>query len=166
MDIGRMFRHLCATRFNVRRRFPAAALRAIGEAIGQGELRHTGEIRFAVEGSLDLVALLRGMTARQRAEEVFSRLRVWDTAQNNGVLIYLLLADRMVEIVADRGVHERVGAGGWQDVCRRMEGMFGEGRFEEGVLDGVRAVSEILAREYPAAGPNPNELPDAPVVLS
>src|SRR5687767_441551 len=107
---------------SVRRAFPAHDLQAIEKAIAKSEKRHGGEIRFAVEAALDVPALLRGQSAHGRALEVFSELRVWDTEANNGVLIYLLLADRDVEIVADRGVNRRVGPQGWEAACREMEG--------------------------------------------
>ena len=96
---------------------------------------------------------------------MFAHLRVWDTEENNGVLIYLLLADRQVEIVADRGVHARAGTAGWEAICRRMEVHFRAGAFEAGVIEGIEAVSEILTREYPATGKSTNELPDQPVVM-
>jgi uncharacterized membrane protein len=96
---------------------------------------------------------------------VFSTLRVWDTEQNNGVLIYLLLADHDVEIVADRGIHARVGSESWEAVCRQMEAAFRQGDFERGVLAGIRAVSEHLRRHYPAQGPQANEVPNRPAVL-
>lgn len=166
MDMKRMLRHHAIPRWARMRPFPRAALDAIEGAIRQSETRHRGEIVFAVEPALDLPDLWRGRTAAQRAVQVFSHLRVWDTEENNGVLIYLLLADRDVEIVADRGVHRRVGADGWEAICRRMEAAFREGRFEAGVIEGVRAVADILAREYPDTGvTNPNELPNRPVVL-
>ena len=167
MDIGRIARHLLEPGHRVRRAFPARARDAIGTAIRQSEGLHRGEIRFAVEGALSLPSLMHGVTPLQRAREVFASLGVWDTAENNGVLIYLLLADRDVEIVADRGIHERVGIGGWESICREMEAEFRVGRFEEGVLRGISAVSAILAAQFPAiAGRgNPNELPDAPAIL-
>jgi uncharacterized membrane protein len=126
---------------------------------------HAGEIRFTVESALPLIPLLRGQTARARALEVFSHLRVWDTEHNNGVLIYLLLADHDVEIVADRGVHARVGGEGWEKICREMEALFRAGDFEAGVLGGIRAVSVHLVKHYPVQGKNRNELDDKPVVL-
>jgi uncharacterized membrane protein len=141
-------------------------MHAIEQAIQQSEMRHRGQIRFAVESVLDWRRLVCDESASERALEVFSRLRVWDTAENNGVLIYLLLADRDVEIVADRGVHARVGGEGWNSICRRMEQHFAAGRFEEGVKHGIQSITELLVKEYPAAGSAVNELPDQPVVLN
>lgn len=165
MNIVRLFRHLLTPPWRVRLAFPPPTLRAIETAIRDCEKTHAGEIRFAVESDLHWMALLRGQSARERAVDVFSQLRVWDTEHNNGVLIYLLLADRDVEIVADRGVHARVGAEGWEKICRDMEALFRGGNFEEGVLNGIRAVGAHLARHYPAQGKGRNELSDKPVVL-
>jgi uncharacterized membrane protein len=151
--------------WTVRRAFPARSLEAIRDAIAQSEAGHSGEIRFAVEHALDLGDLLRNRSARDRAIDVFSRLRVWDTERNNGVLIYLLLADRDVEIVADRGIHERVEAAGWEAICRQMEAAFGAGRFEAGVLEGIQAIGAHLRRHFPSTGGGENELPDRPAVL-
>jgi uncharacterized membrane protein len=145
--------------------FPPHTMRAIEAAIKESETTHFGEIRFAVEAALDPMALLQGRSARERALEVFSQLRVWDTERNNGVLIYLLLADRDVEIVADRGIHLDVGPQGWEVICREMEQAFRQGRFEQGVVEGIHAVSRHLVRYYPASGGNVNELPDKPVIL-
>ncbi len=166
MNIGRILRHLCTPHRSVQWKFPASSMRAIGEAIRLSETRHSGQIRFAVESALEVHPLFHGMSASARAGDVFAHLRIWDTEENNGVLIYLLLADRHVEIVADRGVHARTGATGWEAICRRMEVSFRAGRFEAGVLEGIEAVTEILAREYPATGKSANnELPDQPVVM-
>lgn len=151
--------------WRVRRLFPRASLNAIEAAITGCEKTHAGQIHFAVEGALHPLALWRGQAARARALEVFSQLRVWDTEHNNGVLIYLLLADHDVEIIADRGIHARVGAVEWEKLCRRMEAAFRQGQFEAGVVDGIRAVSEHLARHYPADGKGGNELADKPVLL-
>ena len=92
-------------------------------------------------------------------------MRIWDTAHNNGVLIYLLLADRDVEIVADRGIDAKVGATGWQKICSDMETDFRAGKFQGGVIKGIEAVSRQLAAHFPKSGAGPNELPDAPVVM-
>jgi uncharacterized membrane protein len=165
MNLKRVMRHLSTGRARVRRVFPARALGAIENAIRSTEARHAGQIRFAVEASLELVPLLAGQTAQQRAIDVFSRLRVWDTEHNNGVLIYLLLADRDVEIVADRGIHVRLGKEVWEAICREMEEAFRNGYFEAGVIAGIYAVGEHLSGHFPARGDKINELPDRPVVL-
>ena len=142
----------------VKRYFPRRVLADIERAIGESETAHMGEIRFAVEAALDIWPLMRGQQARERALEVFSQLRVWDTEHNSGVLIYLLLAERKVEIVADRGIHAKVGDAHWQRICRMMEEEFRQGHFEQGVLAGIGEISALLVRHFPAAGVNPNEL--------
>lgn len=165
MDAGRIARHLLTTHWRVRRAFPSATLDAIEAAIRASETRHAGQIRFAVEGALDIGPLLRGQNPRERALDVFSMLRIWDTEHNNGVLIYLLLADHAVEIVADRGVHGRVGEAEWQGICRQMEDSFRRGNYRSGVLSGIDAVTGHLMRHYPAGAGGSNELPDRPVLL-
>ncbi|MBC7779153.1 MAG: TPM domain-containing protein [Proteobacteria bacterium] len=165
MSIARSVRHLFTTPGSVRRHFAAATLDRIERAIATTEATHTGQIRFAIEGALDGRALWTDQSAAARAIEVFSQLRVWDTEHNNGVLIYLLWADHDVEIVADRGVHARVGREGWEAVCRDMETAFRAGRFEEGALAGVAAVGRLIGAHYPGDGAHSNELPDRPVVL-
>ena len=165
-SFARSWKHLTVGTWAVRRAFPQAALHAIEQATRDAEKKHPGEIRFAIEDSLPFRALWRGTTPRHRAVEVFAQLGVWDTRDNNGVLIYVLLADRQVEIVADRGV-----AGGtvpqaeWEECCRAMERHFRKGEFREGAVAGIEAVTAVLAR-YPA-GPRDagNELPDKPAVL-
>jgi uncharacterized membrane protein len=165
MDIRRIGRHLLEHRWRVRRIFPPQVLTSIEQAITAGEATHSGQVRFVVEGALDGKPLFRGQPARERALDIFSHLRIWDTAHNNGVLIYLLLADRQVEIVADRGIDARVGAAGWEKICAAMESDFSAGDFQRGVIRGIEAVSRQLAAHFPKHGASPNELPDAPVVL-
>jgi len=165
MDFARLLRHLATSTRLVHRRFPETALRAIEAAIAEGERRHEPELRFAVEAALHPRAVLRGQTPRDRAIEVFSELRVWDTEHNTGVLIYLLLADRDVEIVADRGVAVRVAIAEWESICREMETHLREGRYEAGALAGLRATSDLLARHFPPRGPGRGEQSDRPVVL-
>jgi len=165
MDMERIARHLMATRWMIRRAFPADTLIAIDRAIKASEAAHRGEIRFAVEGALHIEPLLRGQTARERAIDVFSQLRIWDTERNNGVLIYLLLADRDVEIVADRGIDAKVGPQEWERVCRQMEDAFRRADYEGGVVGGVREVTRHLAVHFPPIGDDRDELPDKPVVL-
>lgn len=165
MNLKRVMKHLSSGRATVHRVFPARALAEVERAINASEARHDGQIRFAVEAALELTPLLAGQTAQQRAVEVFSQLRVWDTEHNNGVLIYLLLADHDVEIVADRGIHARLGQPVWEAICHEMEAAFRAGHFEAGVLAGIYAVSEHLARHFPPRSGKPNEMPDSPVVL-
>ena len=165
MGMERIARHLMATRWMVNRAFPGDTLTVIDRAIKASEAAHRGEIRFAVEGALHIEPLLRGQTARERAIDVFSQLRVWDTEHNNGVLIYLLLADRDVEIVADRGIDAKVGPLEWEGICREMEAAFRQADYEGGVVGGIREVTRHLAEHFPPLGDDRNELPDKPVVL-
>ncbi len=165
MKIKRIVKHLLVTDGQVGRAFPRSSLNKIEQAIKASETAHVGEIRFAVEGALDGAPLFNGQSARDRAIDLFSQLRVWDTQHNTGVLIYLLLADRAVEIVADRGIHAKVDSQEWSKVCRQMEAAFRQSNFEGGVVSGVQAVTQHLVKHFPADGQNGNELPDKPVVL-
>ena len=162
----RWIRHLLLDHLALKRAFPRATLDAIARAVGEQEKRHRGELRVAIEGGLPLQALVAGRTGRERAVEQFTRLRVWDTDDNAGVLVYLLLADRRVEIVADRGIHALVGDTAWETICGAMQQEFAVGRFEAGVLSGLASISDLLVTHFPAKEDgNPNELPDAPVVV-
>lgn len=165
MSLRRMLRHLCFPPWRLGRVLPRRSLAAITGAIRDSERTHSGEIHFAVENALDWRRLRRGISARERALEVFSLLRVWDTERNNGVLIYLLLADRDVEIVADRGIARRVASEDWERICRGMESAFREGDFETGILAGVRRVGAHLVRHFGGADVEGNELPDRPTLL-
>jgi len=165
MGIKRIGKHLLEHRWRVRRIFTPKVLAAIEPAIKMSEAVHSGQVRFVVEGALDGKPLFRDQPARERALDIFSKLRIWDTAHNNGVLIYLLLADRQVEIVADRGIDAKVGAAGWEKICKAMEADFKTGNFEAGVIRGIGAVSLLLAAHFPKKGPGRNELPDTPVVM-
>src|SRR6266704_577726 len=161
----RLGRHFLTDHHSVRRRFSSQALKRIEDAIAVGERRHEGQVRFAVEASLPLGQILRGLEPRARALELFGQLGVWDTEHNSGVLVYVLLADKDVEIVADRGINRRVPQDTWETVCRAMEAAFKEGRFEDGAVDGITAIGELLAQHFPRSAPGPNELPDQPIVL-
>lgn len=165
MGVARIGRHLLANRARVRKTFPPASLRRIGAAITASEVRHSGQIRFVVEGALDGAPLFRQQTASARALDVFALMRIWDTEHNNSVLIYLLLADRDVEIVADRGIDRHVGKAGWEAICTTMERAFRKGDYEAGVLGGIEAVTQHLTTCFPREGAQLNELPDAPVVM-
>ena len=166
MDLGRILRHLATSRAGTRRRFSAEAMKRIEDGIAAAELRTSGEIRFMIESSLDLSGLWADVTPRDRALQTFSDLHLWNTEGRNGVLIYVLMADRDVEIVADRGAARRIGQEDWEGVCRLMEAHFREKRFDEGALAGVEAVGRLLERNFPApAGHNRDELPNQPALL-
>jgi uncharacterized membrane protein len=159
-------RHLVSTRWALARRFPNATLDAIERAVAASEIQHRGEIRFAIEAALDVRALRRHETPRDRALEVFSELRVWNTHEHNGVLVYVLLAERVVEVVADRGFDGRVSAAEWRQVCAAIETEFGAGRWREGALLGIDAVTRLLTREFPrTSAPDANEQPNRPQIL-
>ena len=166
METSRTIRHLFFGDWQVQRAFPRASLDAIGKAIAASEQTHGGEIRFVVEASLEGAPLWQGQTTRERAIDVFSQLRIWDTEANNGVLIYLLLADRSVEIVADRGIHARTGSAPWAGICRDMERAFSKSEFQSGTLAGIAAIANVISQHFPAQHKRSNELPDAPVVLT
>jgi uncharacterized membrane protein len=169
MRLHRLLRHAAALHWRTRILFPRTTLDAIAEAIARAERAHAGEIRFAVETALPPRRIIGEIGPRARALEVFAELRVWDTEHNNGVLIYVLIADRSVEIVADRGLGARVSAAEWEGICRMMEEHFRAGRFKAGSIAGIDAVGGLLARHFPVAIPNQatgrNELPDQPTLL-
>src|ERR1700739_4386135 len=139
MGIKRIGKHLIEHRWRARRVFTPKVLDRIEQATKAGEGTHSGQVRFVVEGALDGAPLLRDQPARERALDIFSHLRIWDTEHNNGVLIYLLLADHDVEIVADRGIDAKVGDAGWQKICEAMEDDFKAGNFSGGVIRGIQA---------------------------
>ena len=161
----RVLSHLLMPKSALHRRFPSHVLTAVEEAIEASERKHRAEIRVAIEVALDLRTMLGLRSARQRALEIFSELRVWDTAERNGVLIYVLLAERDVEIVADSGIDGRVSNDEWQRVCTLIERDFAAGRWRDGVLNGIEAATVLLVREFPAVGANRNEQLDRPAVL-
>jgi len=165
MDARRLFRHLATSQRQMRRAFPSRVTTSIGAAIDASEDRHGAEIRFVVEAALEPGAVLRGETPRDRALEVFSQMRVWDTEHNNGVLLYVLLADHAVEIVVDRGLHAAAPAGTWSSICRQIEESFKLGDYEAGALAAIEAVAQTLRRHAPASDVERNELPDAPVLM-
>ena len=165
MSFARILRHLVTSTWATRRRFSQGVLTDIEMAIREVESRHAGEIRFAVERALDVPQIVSGLLPRQRALQIFAQLGVWDTAANNGVLIYVLMADRDVEIVADRGIASRVPAAEWEAICREMEQHYVAGRFGEGSIAGVRAVGRLLERHFPGSWADADELPNKPVLL-
>ena len=161
----RVLKHLFAP--SAKRLFPEDALQRIAALIAASEARHTGEICFAVEPSLHPRTVLAGQTAHQRAREVFARLGVWDTRLNNGVLLYLLLADHRIEIIADRGFEGRVSAEQWRGVCRLMEERLRAGEPEQAVAQAVEAMSGLIAAHFPRAegDVDHDELPNRPHLL-
>lgn len=173
--ISRFFWHLVSNHWQVQRHFSPQGLLAVEEAITKSEAMHAGEIRFVVEAGLHPYEILFKKTPKKRAIELFARLNIWDTEHNNGVLIYLLLADRDVEIVADRGIHQHVGHDGWETICREMEKMFRQGKFEAGVLQGIDKIGAVLATHFPQVETRNtdsrtrkskrNELPNKPLIL-
>lgn len=163
MSLQRALRHLTSTGFGLRRAFDESGLHAVERAIESAERTHGGEIRFAVEANLNALELMRGVTPRQRALEAFAQLGVWDTDANNGVLIYVLWADRDVEIVADRGFNGRVSSAQWAQICDRMDELFLGERPIDAAIHGIEAVSAVIAQHFPLV--DRNELPNRPVIL-
>lgn len=165
----RWFQHLTTTPLTLRRRFPPAVLAAIDAAIAASELHHRAEIRCAIETALPLRRLVQGTTSAARAIDVFSRLGVWDTAENNGVLLYVLLAERKIEIVGDRGFAGFVTAAEWAAICAGMERSFAAGEYQTGAVEAIDCISALARRHFPArdgaSDADSNELPDATVLL-
>ena len=164
--IGRLLRHRWLDESDARKAVPPDMLQRLAARVAASEKRHSGEIRIFVEAGLPVSYLLRDATPRERAVAMFGKLRVWDTEHNNGVLIYLLLAERAIEIVADRGLGQRVEAGEWRRIVASMGNAFRQGRVEEGLTQALEEMSALLVAHFPlAAGePDRNELPDEPVL--
>jgi uncharacterized membrane protein len=161
----RLAMHTVTDQASARRRFSTTELDRIERAIAAGEARHRGQVCVAIEASLPLARVLSKVSPRDRALEVFGLARVWDTEDNCGVLLYVLLADRDVEIVADRGIHAKVGDEAWEAICRRMEAAFSQRRFGEGLAAGVGEVNALLEQHYPGGGRGANELANRPLLL-
>jgi hypothetical protein len=164
-NVNRFLSNLTTTSFALRRAFPDPVLDAIEAAIRDAENRHGGEIQFAIECSLDCWKLVRGITARDESIQAFSELQVWDTERNSGVLIYVLLAERDIEIVADRGYAGHISEADWREICVLMENAFASGDFLDGSVAGVKAVSELIAQHMPRDPDDVDERPNRPVIL-
>lgn len=163
--LRRLALNLFAGWFRLSRWFPAPTLRRIRLAISQGERSHAGEICFVVEARYPFWAVLKGLEPRDRAHQVFALLRVWDTHDNSGVLVYLQLAERRVELVADRGIAARVSAADWQSLCDRFADDISHGPADDAVLACIAKINVLLTTHFPAGPDNPRELSDEPVVL-
>ena len=165
MKLKRALKHLLLPPWIMRRRFPAATLQRIEDAVAASERGHRGELCVVIEDALDLRPLLRGQMPRERASELFARHGAWDTAENSGVLLYINWADRDIEIVADRGISACVDHEQWEAICRGIEQEFRDDRFEDGILEGIRQITALLARHFPARSDNPDELRNRPLTL-
>lgn len=163
--LTRLLKHLSSPGWWARRAFRADDLAAIGAAVKASETRHRGEIRIAIEGPLPLRALLCEESCRDRAASLFQSLGVAATREANGILVYVQLVDRRVEILADRGISALVPPTEWETICRRMETAFAAGNHQRGTVDAIERITVLLAQHFPASGDNPNELDDAPTVL-
>jgi uncharacterized membrane protein len=161
----RTLRHWRTTKAAGRRAFPPQTLAAIEAAIGHGELTHGAEVRLIVENSLDAAAIFEDITTRQRALILFAEYGVWDTEENCGVLIYVNLADREVEIVADRNVNRRISSQQWQELCRTMTEGFAHAAFHESTLAAIARLNDLLRQHFPDSSVQPNQLPNQPIVL-
>jgi hypothetical protein len=165
MSITRFLKHLFIPDWVARRAFPAGSLSKIERAIRASEQKHDGELRFVIEAGLPFRYLLRKKSSRTRAEDLFASLKIWDTEHNSGVLIYVQLVSRHIDIVADRGISRNLEQAEWNKVCGAMEKAFRAGRYEEGALEAIASCTALLARHFPSSGVRRNELPDRPVVL-
>lgn len=165
VNIKRWLCHVFMPPWRWRVLFPRKVLIDIEKAIKNSEHQHSGELRFAIENTLPLGKVWHGMSAGQRAVEVFSNLRVWDTEANSGVLIYLLLADREVHIVADRGIIKRVAQGEWDAIAEAMQKEFQRGDFLRGSLHGIERITLLLVTHFPPGADDRNELSNKPVIV-
>jgi uncharacterized membrane protein len=163
--LARLWRHLVTTSAHGRRAFPPATLKAIEAAIAKGETLHRAEVRMIIEPALDAQAAWSGMSSRERAKELFARYGIWDTEENCGVLVYVNLADRKVEIVADRGVGRAISGKEWQAICRTMTQGFSQGRFHDSTLAALDQINALLQKHFPDDGSTRNQLSDRPVML-
>ncbi|HET8705023.1 MAG TPA: TPM domain-containing protein [Pseudomonadales bacterium] len=161
----RLIKNFFITPIHAQRCFPKSALERIHSAIVQSEKQHRGEIRFVLEHALSTGEVMREASARDRATLYFSKLKIWDTEDNTGVLIYVLLAERSIEILADRGINKAVGQAFWDEVCLAMQQDFRAQNYEQGVVKAIATITQELIKHFPATGNNPNELPDQPLIV-
>jgi len=151
--------------FQISRWFPEPKMKFIRDVITEGERHHAGELCFAVEARYSVLAVLKGIHARLRAEQIFSALRVWDTAENSGVLVYLQVAEHRIEIVADRGIAAKVPEADWSALCTGFAEDMHRMDPDQAVLACLTKINALLVRHFPADEDNPQELSDEPVIL-
>jgi uncharacterized membrane protein len=164
--LKRAWRHLTTTKAEGKRLFPPETLTTIQSVIAAGEAMHRAEVRVIVEPALTLNEVLSGMTSRQRASELFTLYRIWDTDENCGVLIYINLADHQVEIIADRGLGNRISPEDWQYVCATMTNGFAQGEYHDSVIAGLRQLNELLKRRFPDTSATQfDQLSNLPILL-
>lgn len=161
----RLLQHLFTTSLAVRRAFPESALKAIEQQIAEGETTHRAELRVIIEARLPWETLLAKKPPRERALELFGRYGIWDTEENCGVLLYINMAGRQVEIVADRGIAQKVSQPVWQQICHDLTAGFSQGKFHKSTLAALAAVNRLLAQHFPSSGRRKNQLPDHPIIL-
>lgn len=164
--LGAFLRNALTGPWIVRRYFPRDALREVELAVKQSEARHAGQLRVVIEGHLDPWEVFAHLSAGEKAVSHFAQLGVWDTEHNNGVLLYLLLSEKKIEIVADRGINNKVTPETWQHICRDMSCSFKDGNYLTGLLETIEAISDVLEKHFPDTGSEKNELPDFPLVIS
>lgn len=165
MELKRLIRHVVLPHWWVRRTISPDLLRRVEMVVKASEATHRGELRVVLEANLPLPRVLQNQSVRSRAIELFSQLRVWDTADNCGVLIYLQLIDRRIEIVVDRGINATLGQPFWTSLCRRMEDAFKAGDYAGGLLFTLQAISDVLCVYFPVEEANPDELPNEPLLI-
>jgi uncharacterized membrane protein YgcG len=164
--LTRWARHLWLDASDARKLLTKDGLQRLEQSVRDSEARHMGELRVCVEAGLDASALWHGVSSKERAVALFSQLRVWDTEHNNGVLIYLLVADRRIEILADRGLHSRTGPEVWQGITSQLSTALQAGCYEDGLSHAIQTVGAQLRQHFPATSElNSNELPDAVVLI-
>ena len=165
VNCSRLKKHLFTTSAAGHETFPRLTLKAIEAVITDGERRHRAEVRLIIEHALPWKEILRDTSARQRAMDLFARYRVWDTEENCGVLVYINLADRKVEIVADRAVARLIVQEEWDAVCRTMTEGFAREAFRDSTAAAIEQLNTLLQEHYPARGAHPNQLANHPILL-
>ena len=163
--MNRFMQNLFSGWFHLNRWFPSGRMKLIRDVIAESERGHAGELCFAVEARYSPFALMAGIHTRARAEQVFSALRIWDTAENSGVRLYLQLAERRVEIIADRGIANKVPQAGWDALCADFAETMRHGEPDRAVMDCLNRINALLIQHFPATADNPKELPDEPIIL-